>query len=326
MAKHTWYKAQKRLRDGRFAALTPAARAVLMALQEMLSDDPILEANVSTLAQWTLTDRKVARAAIEAIKDVGILSVEVIDRGKAGTFYRIVDPDQAPSKPQPRPNQAQSMVEASPKQTPTKPQVSPDQAPDKSSNNAGYSDSSLIRIEENRREYISPSIPLPGFDAEDASRLTEALKGKVLDPAEFVLGVSKAIGVSHGDKASDAWLTMPSSKRTAWLLVAWEKAITANAKARSQYIAKVIGTSLVEGTDLASPGDQSTCALPAAAAAPEFIDPERVRGVTRRQLLPLLNRAGWERSVALRWCAEAPVEELTAKLRELSQGVNDGAA
>ncbi|MNY41786.1 hypothetical protein D3C86_1766250 [compost metagenome] len=72
-------------------------------------------------------------------------------------------------------------------------------------------------------------------------------------------------------------------------------------------------------------GGQSVAPPAAAAEPPSAIDPDRVRGVTRTKLLPLLNQAGWERDKALRYCAEAPVDELLAKLREL-QGVRDGAA
>lgn len=148
MARHAWYKAPNRLRDPRFAALTPAARAVLMALQEMLAEEAALEANVSTLASWTLTDRKIARAAVEAFQENGILEVEVFDRGKAGTFYRIANPDQTPTKPQ-----------ASPDHAPTMPRPNPNHAPDKSANNAGLRPSSLIRREEKRREEIPPNPP-----------------------------------------------------------------------------------------------------------------------------------------------------------------------
>ncbi|GEM_PF-3275407 len=168
--------------------------------------------------------------------------------------------------------------------------------------------------------------PTPGPEEEEATRLSIALKGKVLDPAEFAVSVARTIGTSHGNRAFDAWVDMSPSKRTDWLLVAWDKAIAANAKVRSKYVAGVIGSALVDGIDLTSPGDQGSCAAP---PPPPPIDPQIARERLARQLAPLLIRSGMTRPEADAFLRDAHTDALEARLAELrasTKEVDRGAA
>lgn len=168
------------------------------------------------------------------------------------------------------------------------------------------------------RAHEGSAAPVP---EEEDGRLSIALKGKVLDPAEFALSVARSIASSHGDRAFDAWVDMPNSKRTDWLLIAWEKAIAANAKVRTKYVAGVIGSALLEGIDLANPGDQGSCAAP---AAPPPVDPQIVRDRYSRQLAPLLLRSGMERREAEAFMRDSPLEVLEARLVELRANPPNG--
>lgn len=146
MARRPWHQSIKRLRDSRFCRLTPAARAVLLTLQELFDDEPELCGNVSMFANWMVMDRKVTREALEAIKDCGILSVTTEDRGKEGTFFTVSDPKRPPTVTRPSPDRA-----------PTVTQPSPDRDPDKSANDAGSGLCITPIREEKRREEIPPT-------------------------------------------------------------------------------------------------------------------------------------------------------------------------
>ncbi|MNK58669.1 hypothetical protein D3C87_777590 [compost metagenome] len=185
----------------------------------------------------------------------------------------------------------------------------------------------------------NPSPPLPpsslpglkeeeaviGLELEDNRRLLEALKGHVPSLREFVFRIEKALGVSHGDRAFEAWHAMPSTMRVDWLLVAWEKAMTAKATSRSRYMAGVIGSALVDGVDLASPGDQGSCAPPPGDTAPPPVDPQIVRDRLSRQLAPLLVRSGMARQAAEAFLRDSSLEALEARLAELKPPPTGGS-
>lgn len=158
----------------------------------------------------------------------------------------------------------------------------------------------------------SSDASLPGFDEEDEVRLKQVVK--VLDLAEFILKVERAIIQAHGETVACEWMSMLSRKKADWLIAAWEMA--ANARVKTPYIAKVIGTALVEGTDLTSPGAQESCAPPAVAPPP--VDPQIVRERYSRQLAPLLLRAGMTRPEAEAFLRDSPLEALEARLAELT--------
>lgn len=153
MARHTWHKAPTRQRDIRYTSMTAGARCLLRELDEILADDPVLVTNISRLANMVGLDRKVTREGMEAIASAGLLSVQVEERGKEGSFYTITDPARTPHQPQ-----------ANPTPTPDEPQADPERAPDESAKNADCSPSSLIeekRVEEKRREYVGVLTPTP---------------------------------------------------------------------------------------------------------------------------------------------------------------------
>lgn len=148
-----WHKAPNKLRDRRFLSLTPSARGVLACLEELLAADPELSGNITQVAGWIVTDRKVTREALDAIGASGYLEITLEDQGKAGAFYTI----RYPTVPQ-----------ACPDRAPSVPQASPKRHPDKSGIDAGLRDFSLKRVEENRvdknpltpkGDLVAPEIP-----------------------------------------------------------------------------------------------------------------------------------------------------------------------
>lgn len=151
MARHTWHRTPNRNNDADYRTLTAGARCLLRDMDEMLYREEILTANVSTLAGWFGLDRKTTREGIEAIAQTGLLKITKEERGKSGTFYTITDPKRTPNGPQ-----------TNPEPTPDQPQTNPEPSPHTSANDAGSSDASLNRIEENRREIEPPLSPKGG--------------------------------------------------------------------------------------------------------------------------------------------------------------------
>lgn len=137
-----WHKATNKLRDGRYMLLTAASRGVMADLEEMLSAEPVITANVSVWAAWLGLDRRIVREAMEAISESGLLSITSEVKGKQGTFYTVATPDLPHTNPEPTPNHV----------------------PHKSAKNAGLQAAPLNRREENKKRIDNTPLPPKGED------------------------------------------------------------------------------------------------------------------------------------------------------------------
>jgi hypothetical protein len=165
-----WHKAANKLRDYRVISLTPAARGVLMFLEELLAAEAVLVGSVSQIAGWVSADRKTTRLALEAIGASGYLQVTSEEKGKLGTIYTV-------RHPQVDPKDTPSCTQVDPKLTPTTPQVDPNHAPDKSRNDAPLQAAPLYRLEENREEENNTPLP-PKGEASEVDLLPDPPKRK----------------------------------------------------------------------------------------------------------------------------------------------------
>lgn len=127
-----WHKTNNKLRDHRAMSLTLATRGVLAGLEELLSCEASITGSLSQIAGWLSGDRKLVRAALDAIAQSGYLEITVESQGTKGTFYTL------------------SYPQADPKLPPSRPQADPDHAPKESPINAGLPVAPLYRVDKKR--------------------------------------------------------------------------------------------------------------------------------------------------------------------------------
>ena len=196
MARHTWHKAPNRSKDGAFLALTPTTRYVVRHFDELLANGEELRGNVTIIAGWLSLDRRNTREALEAIAVSKVLTVTKEELGKAGTFYTVTDPraksKRTPTEAEAYPDRTPSVPRPSPERTPTEAEASPKRVPHTSANDAGFSDSSLLRGEEKRieerrgggerdahaPESLPPAFPEFSSDLEELELFWAGLKGR----------------------------------------------------------------------------------------------------------------------------------------------------
>jgi hypothetical protein len=175
------------MNDHVYLSLSMEARGILTGLEILMDKGPI-EGNLTHLSIWLGLDRKECRLKphLTRLLDAGYIVGTVEDRGKQGLWYTLdlpeKHPEREPEKPKKSSGKAREKGEKAERKPKEKPQnaerTPPEKGEDKSSNDAGFGDSSLNKI------YPSDIEILPS-EGENRSSLQEEkeMRARVAPPA-----------------------------------------------------------------------------------------------------------------------------------------------